>query len=407
MLFPFLRNTIEHTDLNNVSTFKLTRALLCSVGLAVFAGSAANAIPLDPNDFQSLGAFPNGGIIVDTNNLTINGNAGGVVHNQVGGPDIAVFAFDGGGTFFGGLQVTGNRPLALLYQGDFNFRGFVDVMGRSGFDGVVAGQDHGGAGSGVAGGHRGGRGGPFQENIAVDTGRPFGDGGGPGGGTRGASDGSGSGSRPGAGGAYGSDGGTPFGNAPGGTTYGDITLVLEGGSGGGGGGGHCCGGFGRGGGGGAIEIGALHHLDMSGSAILAMGGNGGDGERNGGGGSGGGILLHAFDLTLDSTTLLLAIGGTSPSGRFATGGCGGGGRIALLTNNRGDLTNGGAIISARAGLRDPIDCVAGETLLASASNIGTLSGQQQVSSIPEPMSAGLFVAGLLGLGLVRRQRRPA
>ncbi len=376
MFFSFLRNSVEPIDLSNFSTFKFACTLVCGVGLAVFAGNAANAIPLDPNDFQSLGAFPNGGVVVDTNNLTINGNAGGVLRNQVGGPDIAVFAFDGGGTFFGGLQVTGNRPLALLYQGDFNFRGFVDVMGRNGFDGVVGGQDHGGAGFGVAGGHRGGRGGPFQENIALDTGRPFGDGGGLGGGTRGASDGSGSGSRPGAGG-----------------------------------GGHCCGGFGRGGGGGAgggaIEIGALHHLDMSGAVILAMGGNGGDGERNGGGGAGGGILLHAFDLTLDSTTLLLVIGGTSPSGRFATGGCGGGGRIALLTNDRGDLTNGGAIISARAGLRDPIDCVAGETLLASASDIGAPSGQQQVSSIPEPMSAGLFVAGLLGLGLVRRQRRPA
>jgi hypothetical protein len=75
-----------------------------------------------------------------------------------------------------------------------------------------------------------------------------------------------------------------------------------------------------------------------------------------------------------------------------------------LTNDNGTLDNGGAIISARAGLRDPIDCVAGETFLVSGSEIGESTSLQQLTSIPEPMSAGLFMAGLIGLGLVRRLR---
>ena len=63
-------------------------------------------------------------------------------------------------------------------------------------------------------------------------------------------------------------------------------------------------------------------------------------------------------------------------------------------------------IGASAIPLDPIDCVARETLLASSSDIGESGAQDQVSSVTEPMSARLFLAGLMGFTLLRR-RRPA
>ena len=134
-------------------------ALLCAMA------AGANADPLDPNDFTSLGANPftmNGTHTIDTaatppvltkpDSSTING----VVSNG-----IAVFTFDditiGAGVTVNGLRNAGSRPLALLSHGGITNAGTINVNGVNGanFSGINGGNG-GNAGPGGGGGGGGG-----------------------------------------------------------------------------------------------------------------------------------------------------------------------------------------------------------------------------------------------------------
>src|SRR4051794_25361676 len=99
----------------------LRRAVAAVV--AALLGTAADAAPLDPNAYGSLGALnvASGLITINTDTLAIGGavNFIGVTQPQgAGQPDVAVFAFSnvniGAGVTIG---VAGARPLALLSQG--------------------------------------------------------------------------------------------------------------------------------------------------------------------------------------------------------------------------------------------------------------------------------------------------
>ena len=286
-------------------------ALLCAMA------AGANADPLDPNDFTSLGANPftmNGTHTIDTaatppvltkpDSSTING----VVSNG-----IAVFTFDditiGAGVTVNGLRNAGSRPLALLSHGGITNAGTINVNGVNGANF-----------SGINGGNGG----------SVEAG---------GGGT----DGSGN---HGGGGAFGGNGGNGFVSpGGGGTAYGDLALTLQGGSGGAGGKGSLiAGGGGGGGAGGAVELGALGNSTLGGM-VLANGGAGGFGEFSAGGGAGGGIFVHAPTVSLSGN--LNASGG---DGGGIDGGGGGGGRVLILTAD-GTLAGGslGANVNVSGG----------------------------------------------------------
>lgn len=235
-----------------MSIFK--HAFLGIASAALFSVSA-NAIPLNPNDFLSLGALPTGDITIDTDTLTVSGLAGsGVLSAQIGGPNIAVFTFDDGATFATGnnLFITGSNPLALLFQGAVTISGTIDISGENG-----ASVSQGGGGDGVAGGGDGGNGGPFNET----------DGTGPGAGLAGSTSASTSGAGSGSGAGFGTPGGqggagTTF--RAGGSAYGSpLSDTLFAGSGGGGGGNQSSS---RGGCGGAGRIEILHNVN--GSALV-------------------------------------------------------------------------------------------------------------------------------------------
>jgi hypothetical protein len=373
--------------------------LFCGALLGLALAGPAQAVPLDPNDFGSLGALTGAAISLDTSALTFNGGAGGVLVAQGGGlPDIAVFVFDGG-SVLGDVAVSGGNPLAILFQGSATVTGTIDISGGTG--GAGGGNTVGARGLGVAGGFSGGAGGPFT----VENGF------GPGGGTQGGSSASNSGTGPGAGGAFGTDGGDGGAGVttkPGGVAYGDpLRDALQGGSGGGGGGGRCCvgasfeGGSGGGAGGGALELGALELLELVGAQIFANGGDGGTGYRNGGGGSGGGLFLHAFDVSLDAATLLQANGGSGGTGG-SIGGCGGAGRIELTTNTGGSLNNAGTVETVGFG-----DCADGVVVTSSLADIGepTDNGDPGGSTeVPAPAPVGLLGLAVIGLLALRRGR---
>ncbi len=281
---------------------------------SVLLTSLALAQPLDPMDYDSLGAYPAGDVTIDTDALTVNGAAGGVTYDPPGDetPEVAVFSFDDAAVVEGDLTVQGDRALVLLFRGEARVSARIDISGTNGVDQAQ--------GEGGPGGFDGGRGG-----ICTTFG---GDGEGPGGGD--GVVGTASSGRPGHGGGFGSDG---LGGS--GLAYGDLTMALIGGSGGGGGGGRCSAGGGAGGGGGgggAIEIGAVTRLELQDARIIANGGAGGMGTARGGAGSGGAILLHAHDVWVDYDTRLQV---DSPNDRNMNQG--GGGRIVVLANTVGNL----------------------------------------------------------------------
>lgn len=375
-------------------------ALLGIASAALFSVSA-NAIPLNPNDFTSLGALPTGDITINTDTLTVSGLAGsGVLSAQIGGPNIAVFTFDGGSTFATGnnLFITGSNPLALLFQGAATISGAIDISGQNG-----ASVSQGGGGDGVAGGGDGGNGGPFSET----------DGTGPGAGLAGSTSASTSGAGSGSGAGFGTPGG-PGGAGvtfrAGGVTYGNpLSDTLFAGSGGGGGGGNCCpfgaSGGGGGAGGGGIEIGALTLLDLSSASILANGGDGGTFGRGGGGGSGGGIFLHAFDFSMDSTSLLQANGGDGGNLSSSRGGCGGAGRIEILHNVNGSALVEGTVEAFSGVGKDACDTATNVFSTIAQENIGEApSNGGGGNSVPEPGTLGLMCVGLAGLSMLRRRR---
>lgn len=385
-----------------IQPWRAIAQLAGSVVICLLAAGTGSANPFSPDDssLSMLGALPGGNLSVNTGTsgdgsslptLTYGGGTlFGDVVAQSGGPDAAVFRFAGDSVFGAGNVLTltsGNRPLVLLFDGAAHIEGTIDVSGGTG--GAGGYKTVGARGVGVAGGGNGGYGGPFSgENGA-----------GPGGGHLGGSSASGSGVGPGAGGGFGTAGGSAGAGltvVPGGTPYGGaLSDVLQGGSGGGGGGGQCCvgaiftGGSGGGAGGGAIEIGALTLLDLVDVTILANGGDGGTGGPDGGGGSGGGILLHAFDIALDTTTLLQANGGSGGTGAVQ-GGCGGAGKIEFITNTSGTLTNDGTVEAMGYGT-----CADGALM---ASNLDTIGAPGSSSSVPEPGPLALLALGLVVMG---------
>jgi len=252
----------------------------------------------------------------DTRSLTLSG-PGGPVLTGVNYKGIAVFDFtsitvNSGQVFVG----TGTLPLALLSRNDINVSGTIDVSGSLGLIGggcygyISAPGGPGGYGS-SSGPGAGGNGDLTAPIIA--------------GANHSASSGGGFGGRGGNGGSVvvfsqGESIYHPFGGAPGGGSYGNLAISLQGGSGGGSE-------MGRapspgGGGGGAIEIGAVGGITVGGS-ILA---NGSFGGGFGGGGGGGGIFLHGDSVALSSSGILSAQGGSSS---VDGGGGGGGGRVLI------------------------------------------------------------------------------
>lgn len=382
----------------------------CLYGLSVLG---ANAAPLNPNDFASLGLLDGSALTIDTDTLALSGGGigasagalfpqgGGPYAEQAGGPpDIAVFVFDAN-SVLGDVTVTGSNAVAFLFQGNATVSGSINVSATT-----TSGTSSGGAGG--PGGAQGGRGFSGLSNPPPEAG--FGPGGGDEGGT---TNGSFSGTTA-AGGGFGAPGGDGSNNNDGGVAYGDLTQTLEGGSGGGGGGGFqgafFAGGLGGGGGGGAIEFGALGSLIFSDADILA---NGGDGKNDpdrgsGGGGSGGGIFLHAFNITIDPGTILSANGGDGSNiGTGRPGGCGGGGRIAVLTNDDGSLINNGALSAdpgdgAGGALCDP---TTDGVLFATSADIGVPPDPQDPpTGVPAPSGALFFGLGLAGIAAARRRR---
>jgi len=285
-----------------------SRLMRSLVLLASTLPSLALAQPLDPMDYTSLGAFPEGDVTIDTDALTVDGADGGVLFDPPGDetPEVAVFTFDGDALVSGEITVEGPRGLVLLFQGEARIEGSIDVSGGDGMDRN--------AGAGGPGGFAGGRGG-----ICTTRGAP---GSGPGGATE-----TGGGPRPGSSGGFGSVGR----GATAGVAYGDLTVAMIGGSGGAGGSGTCSAGGGAGGGGGgggALQIGATTRLELWGAELRAEGGEAGTGARIGGAGSGGAVLLHAHDVLIDYDTRISVDGGQSnPEG--------GGGRLVVLTNPAG------------------------------------------------------------------------
>lgn len=375
-----------------------------ALALVLAGAHPAAATPISPTDaaLSLLGSLPGGNLSVDTG---ANGDAGslptltfgggtlfGDIVSQAGGPDIAVFLFDGGAVFGAGNSLTatgGSRPLALLFNGAARIEGDIDVSGGAANVNIP--------GSAIAGGGAGGGAGTKFSRPSAGSG--------PGGGTAGSSSASTSGNGSGAGGGFGTAGGNGgAGNttAAGGTAYGDpLRDLLQGGSGGGGGGGdplsnRASGAGGAGGGG--IEIGALGELVLAGGSILANGGTGGDGNRDGGGGSGGGILLHAFDIVLDATSLLQANGAAGGDG-VNIGGCGGAGRIEAITNISGSLSAAGTVEALGFG-----PCDDGVLATAQLAGIGVPPSDSSFP-VPEPPSLALFAIAAAILGAARRRTR--
>jgi len=277
--------------------FKLLISAVAATAVGwVLLPTPARAAPLDPNAFASLGTLtPTGNVTINTDTLTLSVAGGatytGVVQSQgAGNPEIAVFSFGSvdvpASTTF---SIAGSRPLALLSQGEMLFSGNLSARGGSGVSRNTS------PGIGVAGGWNGGGGAGGGSNGAGGTGL------GPGGGAGGSCTYVVCSNRYGpSGGSFGGLGAGPF---PG-PVYGDLHLILDGGSGGGGGGsGNQSDDIGTGGGagGGAIELGATGLLHFSGSVDVSGGGGGAPG-------SGGGIRVNGSEVILADSYQLLAEG---------------------------------------------------------------------------------------------------
>ena len=319
--------------------------MIVLVLLGLLGAHASSADPLDPLDFASGGAFPPGTTTIDSDGLTVDGapwpNAS--VMAQLGGPELAVFPFDGGASGTSTINFEGTRSVVLLFRGPTSIAGTWAVRAGAGT----------GRGRGEA--------------------SPFGGGGGGFGGVGGA----------------GSTG-------AGGASYGDLLSLLEAGSDGG-----DSDGLGAGIGGGAIEIGTIGLLDVSGLSIAADGSGGTVVALDGtGGGSGGAVFLHGFDVRMNESTQIRVRGGdggdalSQPFGLDQGGGGGGGGRIAVLFNTHGMFTQGGAQLAASGGAGGAADPSVpsepgsgGDVAIADAPAIG----------VPEPSASLLGIGALASL----------
>ena len=344
-----IATTSSDTTLDRSPVILAVAALLLN-----FAAPAAQATPLHPEDFTSLGPSPfttNGTYTIDTSStppLLTKPNestVAGIVFNDGGTNAIAVFTFDditiGNNITINGLQNANSRPLALLSHGDITIGGVINVSGANG--GANSGCNGGTGGNAGPGGGGGGGGGGAAFHIPGCSSSSPGSGGvgyvnGSAGGSGGSVVAGGGGDSGGCGGAFGgSAANDDFCVA--GTAYGDLAWTLQGGSGGGGGRGDSqgqTGGGGGGGGGGALEINALSNIVVAGS-VSANGGNGGSSVQccNAGGAAGGGVILQGRTVTLS--------GGLNAAGCSDINGFhgGGGGRVLILTAN--GLLAGGSL----------------------------------------------------------------
>lgn len=235
--------------------------------LALLLASGAHAQPLEAADFTSLAPLFAPGVptTIDTDALTWS-DGGGTLHTGVlHDGRVAVFAF-GAVALTRDVAVVGARPLAVLSQTDLSLEAMIDASAALWTPGP--------------GGYAG------NNDIGGGTGY------GPGGGMGPSVD-------PCGGAGFGGEGGVwnPSFGYPTGAPYGDLLLMLEGGSGGGRCGNTYAGTGQGGGGGGAVQLGAAGSLTVAAAgAIVVDGADGTAGTwpaQGGGGGSGGGIFLHA------------------------------------------------------------------------------------------------------------------
>jgi hypothetical protein len=331
------------------------------------AAGQARAGPLDPNAFAPAGPFPTaaGTYYFDTTSVTLKATPlgptllTGVVYNGIAVFDFSTITVNSSQEFVG----TGTLPLALLSRGDININGTIDVSAPTSlFNNLPNSGGPGGFGndSGPGAGTVG-----SASNLHVYAA--------PGGGGFGGPGGNGGLITPGA-------NGLPIvhfaGGAPGGSSYGNLALLLQGGSGGGSL--NTRAGFlAGGGGGGAIEVGAVGRIKIGGS-ILANGGNGLSG------GSGGGIFLHGDSVALSG--VLSAEGGSNDFGDDGGGG-GGGGRVAILTEPGGFTGSvGGINVSGGA-----------DSTFINNEPFSADGAPGVVALIPEPASLVLVSIGMLGV----------
>jgi len=227
------------------------------------------------------------------------------------------------------ITAVGDKPLAILAQGDITIDGMIDLRPQS--TGMTSGYSNrhlAGAGGGEGGKYLDGLVQHSPEYYAALTGKPAA-------GAPASSGGQvGMPSHGGGGGGHGGDGGhgslSSF-TAPGGVAYGDLLTTgnIQGGSGG------AAGEFltsvnpGGGDGGGGIELSALGDVTIGASGSVLADGIGGEvtgGVAGGGGGAGGGIFIHGEDVTVNGT---LSADGGAGGNNAAGGGGGAGGRILV------------------------------------------------------------------------------
>ncbi len=320
--------------------------------VASVCAHGASADPLDPLAFASGGAFPTGETTIDGDALAVGGTPwpNASVATQLGGPDLAIFAFDGGATGASTISFEGTRPVVLLFRGPASLTGswIVRAGGGSGREPGEASQFGGG------------------------------------------------------GGGFGGVGGAGSTGA-GGASYGDLFTLLEAGSSGGG-----SNGLGAGIGGGVIEIGVIGQLDVSGLTIAADGEDGTVVMSDGtGAGSGGGVFLHGFDVRMNAATQIHSDGGDGGDamlqffGLDEGGGGGGGGRIAVLHNTNGAFTLGGAQLTVTGGAGGRTDV----SVPSEAGFPGVVTVADALAiGVPEPSSSLFGISALVTLALVRSRR---
>jgi len=367
----------------------------CAIGVLTALNSASAGL-LNPLAFSSSGTLT---LTSGTYTITTNGTPQlldssnnvlftGTTYSQGGTFDPTVSVLDFSSISIGSgvtIDVTGSDPLALLSLSGITVDGTINGDGGNGqSNSATAGA--GGPGAGAGGG-------------------PCVVGQGPGGGQVDSPCGGLSETTFGTGGGFGGNGATVPPYTTIGATYGDLYTTLEGGSGGSGAGGDLfSAGSGAGGGGGGLELAAITSILVgTNGQILADGGSGGVDNiapYQGGGGSGGGILLGAPTVTLDSIS-------TSQINANAGDLTGGGGRILVLTSS-GCITDNanGPIVDTPCTPPNAPNITASGSLYGQTGIVqfGTLSPS---TSVPEPASVWLVLAGLAVAGLYRLVRPAA
>lgn len=345
--------------------------------LLLLPAATAPAGGLDPNQFSSLGTLnvAAGSITINTNTLQVTGAASftGVLHSQVGSPAVAVFTFDDVAIASGvTITLTGNRPLAILSQGDISIQSNLVANGASSTSNI--------GGEGILGGGFGGFGGIGASNVLGQ------DGGGIGGGMGGVSSTSGGGGGFGGAGGLGTRGTVGPAAGTGGATYGDLWYKLEGGSGGGGGAYIATpASGGGGGGGGALKIAAIGSLDLA--SVFANGGmgwvGGGGNGGNGGSGSGGGIYLSGSTISITQAVA----DGRQNVPYLPHSGAGGGGQIVLDGISAYTLGTEVANTFVRGGANS--DAITGTSYLLNAGSAGIVTVRPQTVVVPADKSLTL------------------